>query len=151
MMTTKPRKQRKQLYVASISERYRKFSSTLSPELKKSHKTNSIVVRRGDTVRVMRGDRKGFEGKVKSVDRKKYRLSIDGATREKVDGTPTFISLHPSKVMITHLNLDDKWRKMALKRKTSGKKEESREVEKPVFEKTPDSPQGRELVETDGE
>ena len=66
---------------------------------------------------VMRGDRKGSEGKVTQVDRKKYRLFIEGATREKVDGTTINVPIHPSKVMITRLNLDDKWRKKTLERK----------------------------------
>jgi large subunit ribosomal protein L24 len=66
----------------------------------------------------MRGDRKGSEGKVTQIDRKKYRIFIDGATREKVDGTTVSIPFHPSKVMITRLNLDDKWRKKILERKS---------------------------------
>jgi len=73
---------------------------------------------------IMRGDRKGSEGKVTQIDRKKYRLFVEGATREKVDGTTTFIPIHPSKVMITRLNLDDKWRKKILERKSVTEKAE---------------------------
>jgi len=115
--TTKPRKQRKKLYQAPLHRRYRRFSASLSPKLKSSHNTNSIPVRTGDNVRVMRGDYKGFEGKVTRVDRKEYRIFVEGATREKVDGSTTLIPIHPSKVMIIRLNLDDKWRKEILKRK----------------------------------
>jgi len=114
--TSQPRKQRKRLFQASLHKRYRHFSTPLSSSLKASHKTNSIPVRVGDTVRVMRGDRKGFEGKVTRVDRKKYRVFVEGLTREKVDGSTIQIPVHPSKVMITALNLDDKWRREALKR-----------------------------------
>jgi large subunit ribosomal protein L24 len=96
------------------------FSAPLSPELKKSHGINAIPVRKGDTVKIMRGERKGFEGKVAGVDRTKYRISIEGVTREKVDGTATTVPIHPSKVMITNLNLDDKWRRETLKRKGKG-------------------------------
>ncbi len=78
----------------------------------------------GDTVRVMRGDRKGFEGKITRVDRRKYRVFVEGITREKVDGTAIQIPIHPSKVMITNLDLDDKWRREALKRKGITLKEE---------------------------
>jgi len=74
-------------------------------------------VRTIDTVKITRGDRKGFEGKVSRVDRKKYRIFVEGVTREKVDGTTTLIPIHPSKVMITRLNLDDKWRRKMLERK----------------------------------
>jgi large subunit ribosomal protein L24 len=76
----------------------------------------------GDTVHIMRGDRKGFEGKVTGVNRTKYRIFVEGVTREKVDGTSMPIPIHPSKVRITRLNLDDKWRREALKRKGVGEK-----------------------------
>jgi large subunit ribosomal protein L24 len=74
-------------------------------------------VKKGDTVMVMRGDRKGLEGKVTQVNRKSYRILVEGADREKVDGTKISVPIHPSKVMITRLNLDDKWRKKILERK----------------------------------
>jgi large subunit ribosomal protein L24 len=118
MKTTKPTKQRKKLYQASVTDRYRHFSAPLSSKLKDSHGTNSVPVRKEDTVMIMRGDRKGLEGKVTRIDQKKYRIFIEGANREKVDGTSIPIPIHPSKVMITRLNLDDKWRKKILDRKT---------------------------------
>ena len=117
MKTTKPGKQRKRMHQAPLNERYKRFSAPLSPKLEEKRNTNSVPVRTGDTVKIMRGDRKGFEGKVSRVDRKKYRIFVDGATREKVDGTTTLIPIHPSKVMITRLNLDDKWRRKMLERK----------------------------------
>ncbi len=117
MKTTKPRKQHKRLYQAPLHKRYKQFSTALSSKLKASYNTNSIPVRIGDTVHIMRGDRKGFEGKVTGVNRTKYRIFVEGVTREKVDGTSMPIPIHPSKVRITRLNLDDKWRKETLKRK----------------------------------
>jgi large subunit ribosomal protein L24 len=117
MKTIKPGKQRKRMHQAPLTERYRRFSAPLSPKLKEKRNTNSVPVKTGDTVKIMRGDRKGFEGKVSRVDRKKYRIFVEGATREKVDGTTTLIPIHPSKVMITRLSLDDKWRRKMLERK----------------------------------
>jgi large subunit ribosomal protein L24 len=117
MKTIKPGKQRKRMHQAPLNERYKRFSAPLSPKLREKRNTNSVPVKTGDTVKIMRGDRKGFEGKVSRVDRKKYRIFVEGATREKVDGTATLIPIHPSKVMITRLNLDDKWRRKMLERK----------------------------------
>lgn len=128
MKTTQPRKQHKMLFKAPSHVRYKLFSAPLSPTLKADHKVSSVPVRAGDTVRIMRGDRKGTEGKVTQVDRNRYRLFVEGVTREKVDGTAVQIPLHPSKVMITNLNLDDKWRRESLK------VELPKEVEKPVEE-----------------
>jgi len=131
MKTTQPRKQRKRLYQAPLHERHRRFASHLSPELKKSHNTRTVPVRRGDTVQIMRGDFKGYEGKVAKVNRKNYRITVEGVTREKVDGTSVSVPIHPSKVMITSLNLDDEWRKEALKRKGAEKEAKPPEEEKP--------------------
>ena len=134
MKTIKPSKQRKRLYQAVANERYRRFSAPLSSKLKESHGTTSVPVRKGDTVMIMRGDRRGSEGKVTQIDRKNYRIFIEGANREKVDGTSILVPIHPSKVMITRLNLDDKWRKKILERKVQPEnveilKEESRKKE----------------------
>jgi large subunit ribosomal protein L24 len=85
----------------------------------------------------MRGDRKGLEGKVTTVVRKKYRIFVEGVTREKVDGTTTFVPIHPSKVMITSLNLDDKWRRESLKAEVSVTEAEKPEEKKPEEPKKP--------------
>jgi len=118
----KPSKQRKMIYQAPDHIRYKLFGAPLSPELRTSQKVKSVPIRSGDTVRVMRGDHKGFEGKIARVNRKKYRIYVEGLTREKVDGTTIFVPIHPSKVMITNLNLDDKWRKKILERRREARK-----------------------------
>ncbi|MEM1551259.1 MAG: 50S ribosomal protein L24 [Candidatus Bathyarchaeia archaeon] len=132
--TSKPSKQRKMLFQAPDHIRYKHFSAPLSPELRKSYGTRSLPVRSGDTVRVLRGDHKGFEGKVARVDRKKFKIYIEGLTREKVDGSTVFVPIHPSKVMITKLNLDDKWRKKILERRKKAKEVAEKIVEKPPEE-----------------
>ena len=129
---TKPTKQRKMLFQAPDHIRYRFFGAPLSPQLMKSHKVKAIPVRNGDTVRIMRGDHKGFEGKITRVDRRKYRIYVEGLTREKVDGTAVFVHVHPSKVMITNLNLDDKWRKKILERKKTTVEKAEIAPEKPL-------------------
>jgi large subunit ribosomal protein L24 len=131
--TSKPSKQRKMLFQAPDHIRYKHFAAPLAPELRRSYGTRSLPVRSGDTVRVMRGDHKGFEGKVARVDRKKFRIYVEGLTREKVDGSTVFVPIHPSKVMITKLNLDDKWRKKILERR-----KKAREVAEKVVEKPPE-------------
>lgn len=137
MKTVQPRKQHKMLYKAPLHIRYKHFSAALSESLKTTHKINSMPVRTGDTVRIMRGDQKGSEGKVTKVDRKKYRILVDGITRQKVDGSSIQIPLHPSKVMITNLNLDDKWRRDGLKI------EAEKEPERAVAEKKPEAKKER--------
>lgn len=121
MQTTKPvkdpRKQRKRLYKAPAHLRHKQMAAPLSPELTSSKGVKTLPVKKGDTVRVVRGDHAGFEGKINRVDLKRYRIFLEGLTREKVDGTNIFVSVHPSKVMIKNLKLDDKWRKAIVERK----------------------------------
>jgi large subunit ribosomal protein L24 len=143
-----PRKQRKQLYNAPAHLRHKLMAAPLAPELISSKGAKSLPVRKGDTVRIVRGDHTGFEGKVSRVDLKRYRIFLEGLTREKVDGTNIFLSVHPSKVMIKNLKLDDKWRKAVVeikKEQEPPKKEEKtvkvveKEAEKPA-EKPPKKP-----------
>jgi len=66
-------------------------------------------------VKIVRGDFAGIEGKVNDVDTRKQRLYVEGVSRETVAGTSTNVSVHSSKVVITKLNLDDKWRAESVK------------------------------------
>ncbi len=125
-----PRKQRKMHFNAPAHLRHKRMAAPLSRELAASRGTKSLPVRKGDTVRIQRGENKGFEGKVSRVDLKQYRIYLEGLTREKVDGTNIFLPIHPSKVEIRNLNLDDNWRKnVILSRK--------KEIEKPEKEEKP--------------
>ncbi len=155
MKTTKPRKQRKNLYQAPQHERRKRFSAPLSAKLKASQNTRSIPVITGDTVRIMRGDHRGIEGKVSSIDRKKYRILVEGVTREKVDGTSIPVPIHPSKVMIIRLKLDDKRRKEILERrgvveKTEVPKEEVK-PKAPANEKLKQRKKKRKVAQKVGE
>lgn len=109
------------MYNAPFHARHSNLAAHLSPELRETHGARSLPIRRGDTVIIMRGDYAGIEGKVTKVDPKNYRIRVEGVTREKADGTTIFVPIHPSKVLIKRLNLDDKWRKELLKRRSAKK------------------------------
>jgi len=93
------------------------MAAPLSKELAAKQGVKTLPVRKGDTVHIQRGDNKGFEGKISRVDLQNYRIYIEGLTREKVDGTNIFVPVHPSKVMIRNLSLDDDKRKAVIGRK----------------------------------
>lgn len=131
MQSIKPSKQRKMVFQAPDHVRYKLFAAPLSADLIASQGAKTLPVRSGDTVRIQRGDHKGFEGKVTRVDREKYRVYVEGLTREKVDGTTIFVPIHPSKIMITRLNLDDKWRKKILERKRMAPEKPAKMEKKP--------------------
>ena len=93
----------------------RLLAAPLSDELRNAQGRRSYPVRKGDTVKIVRGDFAGVEGKVTEIDTHRRRLFVEGVTREMTSGTSTNVSVHASKVMITKLNLDDKWRAESIK------------------------------------
>ena len=119
MKVKDPSKQRKLIYSAHSTARYKLFGAPLSKELREKYGFRTIPVIKGDQVIVTRGDNAGIEGNVLRVDRKNYRVYIQGLSRKKVDGTEVPVPVHPSKVMITKLNLKDKWREKIVNRKSS--------------------------------
>ena len=112
----KPRKQRKTRYNAPLHTRHKFMSAPLSEELQGKYEKRSFSLRKGDTVRVMRGDDKGKEGKVRSVDLKKEKITMEGVVVARSDLSEVPRPIHPSNVVITKLELKDKLRESALKR-----------------------------------
>jgi large subunit ribosomal protein L24 len=92
-----------------------KFSSlvcsNLADNLKKQYNKKSTSVVKGDTVRIMRGEYKGVEGKVEKINTDKGKLSIEGVQREKIKGGQVKVLIHASNVKISSLNMDDNYRK----------------------------------------
>jgi len=102
-------------YTAHSWKKHKLLAAPLSAELRATYARRSVPVRTGDTVRISRGDFSGVEGKVSDIDTTRQRLFVEGVTREKVAGTSEKVSVHCTKVTITKLNLDDKWRADSLK------------------------------------
>ncbi|MCP8304461.1 MAG: 50S ribosomal protein L24 [archaeon] len=113
-MSSKPSKVRKKLSTSPPHVRAKQISSHLSEGLRSKYDVRSLRVRKDDVVKVLRGEYKGIEGKVTGVDVKTGRIMVEGITREKIAGGTTPVKIHPSKVIIMKLNLDDKRRKEKL-------------------------------------
>jgi len=125
----KPGKQRKQLALMPLHLRHKLFNAPLSDELRQKLGVKRLPVRQGDTVRIMRGEFKGHEGKIVEVDLKRVRVFIEGVQRKKADGSPVYIPIHPSKVMIIKADLSDKRRLEIIERRKAGtSSEHSQEV-----------------------
>lgn len=136
MESMMPRKQRKKLFNAPIHKRRKWLSSHLEEKLLLKYDKRSLPVIKGDTVKVMRGSFRGHENKVARVDVRGRYLEIEGITMSKADGNKIARPIHPSNVMITKLNLTDKWRRKKLERGLSeeAKKEIEKEAEKQIKE-----------------
>ncbi len=116
--STKARKQRKARANAPLHQRKRMVSAHLDSALMKEYNVRSVAVRKGDTVRVIRGDKefKASEAKVANVDLKSLKLIIENVTHPKADGTQKQKPVDPSNVLLTRLDLSDPWRKEKLDR-----------------------------------
>lgn len=106
----KPSKQRKYVYNAPLHLRRKLMAAHLSKELREKYKLRSLPVRKGDKVKVMRGQFKGVIGSVERVDLKNYRVYLDNVWIRKKDGSKVKYPIHPSNLMIVELNLSDKRR-----------------------------------------
>ncbi len=113
--SSKPVKVRKDLANSPIREKGLELArAMLSTDLKAKYATNSVRVRPGDNVKLVRGEYAGVEGKIQKVFPQEGRITVEGVTREKIAGGTTPLRIHTSNVVVTGLNLDDKFRRKKL-------------------------------------
>ncbi len=108
--SSQPRKQRKYRYEAPLHIKHKFLSAHLSKELRAKHKKRSLPVRVGDEVLVMRGTFANKKGKVAKVYLHKSKVTVEGITRKKIDGSKINVYLDPSKIQIISLKTEDKRR-----------------------------------------
>src|SRR3989344_3605720 len=128
-----------QLYQAPYHVLSKQLGSHLSKDLRQKYGTRSIRVTIGDTVRVLRGEFKGVDGKVKEVNTLKRAVTIEGIKKEKLKGGQFDVYIHSSNLLVTELNTSDKWRIRKLegtKPKTSKQKEAKPKEEIKLKEET---------------
>ena len=107
----KPTKMRnKQIYYATMQTASTQLSSMLSKNLRKKYGKRNIRVIEGDSVKVIRGEFNGVDGKVTKVSSADNGLTIEGVKKEKLKGEKYDVFVHTSNIEVTGLNTDDKWR-----------------------------------------
>ena len=147
-----PRKQRKYRANVQIHLRRKFVNVNLSKELRKKypkeypkegheghkypkegHKQNkrSIQIKKGDKVKIMRGEFKGQSGKILEVNIKKSRVIVEGIQAKKQDGSKVNIKLQPSNLQIIELS-------ERLAPKGSPLEKKTREEKKPTEPKSND-------------
>lgn len=94
--------------------RDRNVGAVLEDSLRKQYGRKNIRVVKGDSVRVMRGEYKGVEGKVEKVNTEQAIFIIEGIQREKIRGGQVKVPINSSNVMVISLNLDDDYRSRKL-------------------------------------
>ena len=120
----KPTKMRNSLiYRATFNVKSKQLTSPLSNELRKKYSKKSIRVVEGDSVKIVRGEFKGVDGKISEVSTEKRSVAIEGIKKEKTKGDKFDIYIHTSNLLVTGLNTEDKWRIKKLEGKSSQPKQ----------------------------
>jgi large subunit ribosomal protein L24 len=107
-----PRKQRKQVLENPLHANRNMLKCRLDEFLQEDYGLRSLIVKKGDLAKVMRGQFRDTEGKVVRVDYKNIRVHLDSATVTKADGKEANVPIHPSNLMLVKLELDDERKKI---------------------------------------
>jgi large subunit ribosomal protein L24 len=105
-----PGKQRKFRYQAPLHIKGKFLRAPVDDEVTKEFGVKTLRVIEGDTVKILRGDHAGTEGKVREVDVKHESVTVDGVSEVKADGKEVPRKVHASNLLITKLNTDDERR-----------------------------------------
>ena len=120
------------LYNAPLHKKRKWISSHLAENLLLKYDRRSLPVVKGDTVKVMRGNYRGHEDKISKVNVRDQTVEIEGVTITTAKGTKIAKPIHASTLLITKLNITDKWRRQKLE---SGLSETAKkEIEKEAAE-----------------
>ncbi|MDD3263727.1 MAG: 50S ribosomal protein L24 [Candidatus Nanoarchaeia archaeon] len=112
-----PNKQRKYVANAPLDVRKKLLKVHLSKPLKEKYGKRTVLIKKGDTVKVMVGSFKGIIGKVSKVSYKNLRIFVEGVKTRKADGKDVLVGINPSNVQIEELDLKDKIRQKSITKK----------------------------------
>ncbi len=129
MKSLKSRKQRKEYFNAPLHKRRKWISSHLEENLLLKYDKRRLTLVKGDAVKVMRGSFKGHEGKITHVNQRKRNVEVEGLVMTKADGKKIPKPIHASNLLITKLNLTDRWRRKKLEKNLSEDVKKEIEIE----------------------
>ncbi len=112
-----PRKQRRQIYLSPLHSQKNRLKCRLDEFLREEYAMRSMVPKKGDLVKIMRGQFRDTEGKIVKVDYRHIRVYVESATTTKSDGKEVQVPMHPSNLMLVKLEVDDD-RNRIIERKT---------------------------------
>jgi large subunit ribosomal protein L24 len=111
-----PRKQRKFRHNAPMHVRQKFVSAHLSEILRRRFGKRSLSLRKGDEVKIMRGSKRSFKGKIERIDLKTSKIYVEGLNVKKVDGSEVLKAVEPSNLLIVEPKMDDKRRQAVVER-----------------------------------
>lgn len=98
-----PRKQRKYSANAPLHLRKKLVSVNLSKDLRAKYGKRNMPLKKGDTVKIMRGKFKGKEGKALEINLKNSKIAVEGIQVKKRDGSKVNVKLQASNLQIKEL------------------------------------------------
>ena len=107
----------RQIYRAVNTVRNKQISAALSKQLRQKYHRRSMRILKGDTVKIVRGEYKGIDGKVTKISLEKNSIAVEGVQREKLKGGKIDLYIQSSNTVITSLNTEDNWRIKKLEHK----------------------------------
>jgi large subunit ribosomal protein L24 len=137
MISKKPRKQRYRLYNAPLHKKRKWIAAHLAENLLLKYDRRSLPVVKGDTVKVMRGNFRGHEDKIAKVHVRDQTVEIEGVVITTAKGEKIAKPIHASTLLLTKLNVTDRWRREKLEKGLSEttKKELEKEAEEQIKER----------------
>ena len=138
----------RQIYFATHKTASAQLSATLSKDLRKKYGKRSIRIVEGDTVKVIRGEFSGVDGKVTKVSLADNGVNIEGVKKDKIKGDKFDVYIHTTNIVITGLNSDDKWRMNKLEGKNPRTVREDPKPDSPKKDSKEDNDQTKTTKET---
>ncbi|MFH1133155.1 MAG: 50S ribosomal protein L24 [Nanoarchaeota archaeon] len=106
LSSKKPRKQRKYRANAPLHRKAAFLGAHLSKELRKKYGTRALRLRKGDKVKIMRGNFKGKTAKVEKVSIRRMVVFLTGIHNIRKDGSKNLIPFQPSNLLLTDVTED---------------------------------------------
>ena len=136
------------IYRATYHTKSKQLGSALSKDLQKKYGKRSVRVAEGDSVKIIRGEFKGVDGKISKISTQKNSVAIEGIKKEQTRGEKYDVYIHTSDLIVTSLNSDDKWRIAKLEGKDPRKMPKTAPVKEEAKEDAPkEAPKKEELKE----
>ena len=112
-----PRRQRRYTSQAPLHLQQKAVHVHLASPLRAKYGFRNVQIRKGDKIKVLRGQHRKKEGKVERVDIKRAAIYVAGIDAIKKDGSKLLVKLNPSNLAIVEVDFTDARRKQRLESK----------------------------------
>ena len=128
------------IYRATFQTRSKQLGSALSKDLHKKYGKRSVRVNEGDSIKIVRGEFKGVDGKIGKISPQKNSVTIEGIKKEKTKGEKFDVYIHTSNLVVTSLNTENKWRIAKLEGKNPKKQPKKIPAKEELVKETKEVP-----------